>query len=101
MNIKNIAKKAGTIGTSAITTIGTLACGYDAAVNTIGIFKGNSDNAASPMDTGVTVAQDLGLGVLLARASIYGWKAVFTKAPAEPTIDLEKEAADLSAATAN
>jgi len=100
MNIKNIAKKAGTIGATTITTIGTIACGYDAAVNTIGVFKGNSDNT-SLLDTGVTVAQDLGLGVLLARASIYGWKAVFTKAPAEPTIDLEKEAADLSAAAAN
>lgn len=101
MNIKSITKKVGTIGTSTITTIGTLACGYDAAVNTIGIFKGNSDNAASPMDTGVTVAQDLGLGILLARASISGWKAVFTKTHAEPIIDLEKEAADLSAAAAN
>lgn len=100
MNVKSIAKKAGLVGTSAITTIGTLACGYDAAVNTIGVFKGNNDNA-SPLDTGVTVAQELGLGVLLARASISNWKAVFTKAPAEPTIDLEKEAADLSAPAAD
>ena len=100
MNVKSIAKKAGLVGTSAITTIGTIACGYDAAVNTIGVFKGNNDNA-SLLDTGVTVAQELGLGVLLARASISSWKAVFTKASAEPTVDLEKEAADLSTPAAD
>lgn len=103
MKIKNIMSTTGTVASTLVCAAGTIACGYDAVTTGLDFFKGRgTENAKCPVCTGVTIAEDAGLGLLLGKSAFSQAKKLFHKSPVEKVADdLEAAAENLTDDSAN